>query len=81
MLHNIAEGMRYLSQMGFVHKNLSSESVLVNDRLVCKISNFCVNKPLESIEEESSTLRNGKVPALCIFSDAVRIESATFGSG
>lgn len=40
MLHGIASGMKYLTEMGYVHKSLAAHKVLVNSNLVCKISGF-----------------------------------------
>ncbi|KAJ1176623.1 hypothetical protein NDU88_001894 [Pleurodeles waltl] len=40
MLLGIASGMKYLTEMGYIHKCLAAHKVLVNNNLVCKISGF-----------------------------------------
>ncbi|XP_069478754.1 ephrin type-A receptor 10 [Ambystoma mexicanum] len=40
MLLGIASGMKYLTEMGFIHKALAAHKVLVNNNLLCKISGF-----------------------------------------
>nr|DBA33631.1 TPA: hypothetical protein GDO54_001283 [Pyxicephalus adspersus] len=40
MLTGIASGMKYLTEMSYIHKCLAAHRVLVNSNLVCKISGF-----------------------------------------
>ncbi|XP_073418512.1 ephrin type-A receptor 10 [Dendrobates tinctorius] len=40
MLTGIASGMKYLTEMSYIHKCLAAHKVLVNSNLVCKISGF-----------------------------------------
>uniref|UniRef100_A0A8C2YED2 Ephrin type-A receptor 10 n=1 Tax=Coturnix japonica TaxID=93934 RepID=A0A8C2YED2_COTJA len=40
MLQGIAAGMKYLAEMGYIHKNLAAHKVLVNSSLACKITGF-----------------------------------------
>ncbi|XP_043573828.1 ephrin type-A receptor 7-like isoform X3 [Chiloscyllium plagiosum] len=40
MLCGIASGMKYLSEMGYVHKILAAHKILVNNNLVCKVAGF-----------------------------------------
>lgn len=40
MLCGIASGMKYLSEMGYIHKMLAAHKILVNNNLVCKVSGF-----------------------------------------
>lgn len=40
MLTGVAAGMKYLTEMSYIHKCLAAHKVLVNSNLVCKISGF-----------------------------------------
>ncbi|XP_067867257.1 ephrin type-A receptor 7 isoform X2 [Heterodontus francisci] len=40
MLCGIASGMKYLSEMGYIHKTLAAHKILVNSNLVCKVAGF-----------------------------------------
>ncbi|XP_018100988.2 ephrin type-A receptor 7 isoform X2 [Xenopus laevis] len=40
MLTGIASGMKYLTEMSYIHKCLAAHKILVNSNLVCKISGF-----------------------------------------
>ncbi|KAJ6663399.1 hypothetical protein lerEdw1_009478 [Lerista edwardsae] len=40
MLHGIASGMKYLTEMGYIHRSLTAHKVLVSGSLLCKISGF-----------------------------------------
>ncbi|RLV61804.1 hypothetical protein DV515_00020020, partial [Chloebia gouldiae] len=46
MLRGIAAGMRYLAGAGFVHRDLAARNVLVDARLVCKVSDFGLSRAL-----------------------------------
>ncbi|XP_063715440.1 ephrin type-B receptor 1-B-like isoform X2 [Symsagittifera roscoffensis] len=57
ILRGISAGMRYLSDMGYVHKVLTSRTVYMGDHLVFKIGGFDLRALLE---EENTT--NSKAP-------------------
>ena len=40
MLPGLASAMKYLSEMGYVHRGLAARRVLVSSDLICKISGF-----------------------------------------
>lgn len=40
LLPGLASAMKYLSEMGYVHRGLAARRVLVSSGLVCKISGF-----------------------------------------
>lgn len=40
LLPGLASAMKYLSEMGYVHRGLAARRVLVSSDLVCKISGF-----------------------------------------
>ncbi|XP_011479442.1 ephrin type-A receptor 10 [Oryzias latipes] len=71
MLTGVASGMKYLTEMGFVHKRLAAHKVLVNSNLSCKVSGF---RPLQEdkIEAIYSTLHGGKSVVLWTAPEAIQ---------
>ncbi|XP_013855242.1 ephrin type-A receptor 7 [Austrofundulus limnaeus] len=71
MLTGVASGMKYLTEMGFVHKRLAAHKVLVNSNLSCKVSGF---KPLQEDKLESiyTTLHGGKSSVLWTAPEAIQ---------
>ena len=50
---DIASAMNYLGLCGFVHRDLAARNVLVNNKLVCKISDFGKSMLIGSIHSRS----------------------------
>ncbi|XP_069079991.1 ephrin type-A receptor 10 isoform X1 [Pleurodeles waltl] len=70
MLLGIASGMKYLTEMGYIHKCLAAHKVLVNNNLVCKISGF-----RQSHEDKMDTIfttMGGKSLALWTAPEAIQ---------
>ena len=57
MLRHIAAGMKYLADMGFVHRDLAARNVLVNEQMVCKVSDFGLSRVLEEDDDATYTTR------------------------
>ncbi|XP_026286789.1 proto-oncogene tyrosine-protein kinase receptor Ret [Frankliniella occidentalis] len=57
----IAKGMDYLGQLKLVHRDLASRNILLNENLVCKISDFGLSRDVY-VDEAYCKLSAGKVP-------------------
>lgn len=55
MLRGIAVGMTYLADMGYVHRDLAARNILVDENLVCKVSDFGMSRVLEDDTEAAYT--------------------------
>ncbi|KAM4593916.1 ephrin type-A receptor 6-like isoform 2-T2 [Odontesthes bonariensis] len=62
MLRGIAVGMTYLSDMGYIHRDLAARNILVDENLVCKVSDFNMSRVLEDDSEATYTATGGKIP-------------------
>ncbi|XP_066573674.1 ephrin type-A receptor 10 [Amia ocellicauda] len=71
MLCGIASGMKYLTEMGYIHKGLAAHKVLVNSSLVCKVSGFRPSEE-EKIEAVYTTLHGGKSAVLWTAPEAIQ---------
>ncbi|KAA0710292.1 Ephrin type-A receptor 7 [Triplophysa tibetana] len=71
LLSGVASGMKYLTEMGFIHRRLAAHKVLVNSNLVCKVSGF---RPFQDdkIEAVYSTLHRGKSSVLWTAPEAIQ---------
>ncbi|XP_067112390.1 ephrin type-A receptor 7 [Osmerus mordax] len=71
VLAGVASGMKYLTEMGFVHRRLAAHKVLVNANLGCKVSGF---RPLqeEKMEQVYTTLHGGKSVVLWSAPEAIQ---------
>lgn len=55
MLRGIVVGMTYLSDMGYVHRDLAARNILVDENLVCKVSDFGMSRVLEDDSDSAYT--------------------------
>ncbi|XP_058853476.1 ephrin type-A receptor 7-like isoform X1 [Acipenser ruthenus] len=70
MLCGIASGMKYLTEMGYIHKSLAAHTILVNSNLVCKVSGFRPSRE-DKIEAVYTTL-GGKSAVLWTAPEAIQ---------
>lgn len=62
MLRGIAVGMTYLSEMGYVHRDLAARNILVDESLVCKVSDFGMSRVFEDDTEAAYTATVSAAP-------------------
>ncbi|KAK1802962.1 hypothetical protein P4O66_021499 [Electrophorus voltai] len=72
MLRGIASGMMYLSDIGYVHRDLAARNILVDDNLVCKVSDFGLSRVLEDDPEAAYTTTGGKIPVRWTAPEAIQ---------
>ncbi|XP_052667440.1 ephrin type-A receptor 10 [Harpia harpyja] len=70
MLQGIASGMKYLAEMGYIHKSLAAHKVLVNSSLACKITGF--RRPQEDKMETIFSTTRGKSLVLWSAPEAIQ---------
>ncbi|KAM7379164.1 hypothetical protein PAMP_004734 [Pampus punctatissimus] len=80
MLRGIASGMKYLSDMSYVHRDLAARNILVNNNLVCKVSDFGLSRVLEDDPEAAYTTRGGKIPIRWTAPEAIAYRKFTSAS-
>ncbi|XP_028819040.1 ephrin type-A receptor 10 isoform X2 [Denticeps clupeoides] len=71
LLTGVASGMKYLTEMGFIHRRLAAHKVLVNSNLVCKVSGF---RPLQEDKMEAvyTMVHGGKSSVLWSAPEAIQ---------
>ena len=57
MLRDITAGMSYLAEMGYVHRDLAARNILVDDQMICKVSDFGLSRVLEDDGDATYTTR------------------------
>nr|XP_020468280.1 ephrin type-A receptor 2 isoform X2 [Monopterus albus] len=80
MLHGIAAGMKYLSEMSYVHRDLAARNILVNNTLECKVSDFGLSRVLEDDPEGTYTTSGGKIPIRWTAPEAIAYRKFTSAS-
>ncbi|XP_077366191.1 ephrin type-A receptor 7 isoform X1 [Festucalex cinctus] len=80
MLRGIAAGMRYLADMGYVHRNLAARNILVNSNLVCKVSDFGLSRITNDDPEAVYSTTGGKISVRWTAPEATQFRKFTSAS-
>nr|XP_039251463.1 ephrin type-A receptor 5-like [Styela clava] len=80
IMHGIAHGMKYLSQMQYVHRDLAARNILVNSDLICKVSDFGLSRTLENDPHATYTTQGGKIALRWTAPECIRFREFTSSS-
>ncbi|XP_063065031.1 ephrin type-A receptor 2 isoform X1 [Engraulis encrasicolus] len=80
MLRGISAGMKYLSDMSYVHRDLAGRNILVNCNMECKVSDFGLSRVLEDDPEGTYTTSGGKIPIRWTAPEAIAYRKFTSAS-
>uniref|UniRef100_A0A5S6QD80 receptor protein-tyrosine kinase n=1 Tax=Trichuris muris TaxID=70415 RepID=A0A5S6QD80_TRIMR len=80
MLCDVANGMKYLSDKGFIHRDLAARNVLVDAKTVCKIADFGLSRVPTDSDEQTYTTKGGKIPVRWTAPEAIAYRKFTAAS-
>lgn len=69
-LLQVAEGMAYIEEKNYIHRDLRAANILVSDELICKIADFGLARLIEDNEytarEGSTTFLYTRKKCMCL---------------
>ncbi|CDW57003.1 ephrin type A receptor 4 A [Trichuris trichiura] len=80
MLCDVANGMKYLSDKGFIHRDLAARNILVDAKTVCKIADFGLSRVPTDSDEQAYTTKGGKIPVRWTAPEAIAYRKFTSAS-
>jgi len=78
MARGVASGMKYLSELGYIHRDVAARNILVDDRQICKVSDFGMSREIKV--DETYDTQGGKIPVRWTAPESIQFRKFTTAS-